>query len=174
MPHRSQANVTTIKESAKDFLKVLDAYRNPPKTERGLDIALFAYFFARFSNVTRQFNVIMPQSQAPHRIDFRFGGTNPILLEFALRPRSGGGHLLAPNNKSELRKLSRIPPSRARVRVLLVIDLRKRVEPLDRLKRNYENFHLGRGNFPRHGVRVVYVHPQQTETFFWVPYRAQA
>jgi hypothetical protein len=73
-------------------------------------------------------------------------------------------------NVSELRKLCKIPFSKARRRVLLLLDP-SRLEPIEKrkLKASYDQVGSGRGNFTRETVTIVYVHPQLEYSFRWNP-----
>jgi hypothetical protein len=123
----------------------------------------------RFRDVTRQHHIKIGKSMKPHRIDFRCGTTNPVVIEFAVRPPTGGGTLYGSQNRSELNKLCRVKKSTARLRVLLLIDLHS--EPLDEvgLRATYKTIRSGPGAFARHSVRVLYVHRGCSFNFPWEP-----
>jgi hypothetical protein len=53
--------------------------------EMGYDGLLFGYLGARFGKMTRQHQIKMGRSNRPKRIDYRQGGTSPVLIEFAVR-----------------------------------------------------------------------------------------
>ncbi len=148
--------------------------------ETELDPIFFGYLTGRYPKirVSRQFHVRFASSKNPSRIDFRIGGTNPTLLELAVRPPEGTQQLNGPQNHTELKKLSKFPNSEARRRILLLIDLKN--EPIDKetLEGTYKELHAGRGNRKRHPVTVVYVHENRNGKtrkstkywFTWNPY----
>ena len=108
-------------------------------------------------------------SSKPGRIDFRIGSTNPAVIELVVCPKRGGGNLYGSQNRAELSKLVRIPQSKARLRVLLLIDLSPNGVHKSRLKRTYDLINSGPGKFPRFSVRVVYVHRSHCYDFIWQP-----
>lgn len=146
-------------------------YSNPPRTERGLDPIFFGYITAAHPHVTvsRQMNVKFAKKTKPSRIDFRLGGTNPTVLELAVRPESGGQQLSGQLNRTELLKLSKIVPSKAKRRILLLIDLKKTPITRNQLEPTYAALNAGPGKKARHAVTVVYVHGNLTFSFTWKP-----
>src|SRR5262245_9155199 len=98
-------NIANIQEAAAEIIKIVGDYTNKPHREMLIDPILFGYLRGAFDNVERQHKVRVYGSRKPKRIDFRQGGTNPVVLELAVRPPGGGGHLLGGQNTSELRKL---------------------------------------------------------------------
>ena len=134
-----------------------------------LDPILYGYLQGRFGGMSRQHWVHIHGRQRPHRIDFRIGGNNPIVIEFAVRPPDGGTTLYGSQNRSELRKLARVSRATARLRVLLLIDLSPTPILRVKLEPTYDDQNAGRGNFTRHSVRVIYVHTQSTYNFLWQP-----
>jgi hypothetical protein len=149
---------------------MLREYSSGPRRERELDLILFGYLRGRFHGVSRQHRLYLTGSTRPSRIDFRLGGSNPVVLEFAVRPPQGGGELYASCNRTELRKLARVASTQARLRALLLVDLSDAPIPQNRLSATYDRQNAGRGNFKRHSVRVVYVHSRQRSYhFLWRP-----
>lgn len=144
-------------------LEMLDDYRGESgQGELGADRVLYGYLRAKFPAITRQHHVKYG------RIDFRYGTTNPVVIEFVLRsPHQGRYTLFASQNRSELRKLTRVTQATARTRVMLLLD--RTADPVERseLKEGYDATNAGRGNFTRHSVRVVYVHEARTYNFLW-------
>lgn len=149
-------------------------YSNPPKTERGLDPIFYGYITAAHPkvNVTRQVHIKFHGAKKPSRIDFRIGGSNPTVLELAVRPSDGQQQLCGPQNHDELLKLSKVTPSKAKRRILLLIDLKKNPMTVAALKATYDPLHAGPGKKPRHSVTVVYVHSQSHFSFTWKPHKA--
>lgn len=143
------------------------------QTEMAADPMVYGLMEAAFGAVARQHYIWMGTGSRPKRIDFRIGGNNPVVLEFALRPIDGTIQLYGSQNAAELRKLSRVPTSKARTRVLLLIDLYAR-SPHDRatLKKSYDDVRLGPGRFHRKSVQIIYANSCGTHfTFRWRPLR---
>lgn len=166
--------ISDIQSAGKKVLGLLDQYYNPPEKELLLDAILFAYLSGRHQNVARQHPVYLYGSANPKRIDFRLGGNNPVVIELATRPPSGGKTLYGSQNISELRKLCRVRQSEARLRALLLLDLAGHPLKKQALRDSYKRLHAGRGKFERHVVRVIYVHRGETFSFPWSPFKPVA
>jgi hypothetical protein len=162
--------IADIEKIGRDVLELLDQYHNPPNKELLLDAILFAYLSGRYLHVARQHYVYLYGSQKPQRIDFRFGGSNPVVMELAVRAPSGGGKLYGSQNLSELRKLCRVSHTQAKLRVLLLLDLAGNPHHKEMLKASYDPLHAGPGKFVRSSVRVIYVHWQNAFSFIWRPF----
>ncbi len=148
-------------------------YSPPLRSEMKADPMLYGYLVGAHPKltITRQHHVYMPNAQRPHRIDFRIGGTHPIMMEFALRPVDGTNQLAGSTNKNELFKLTRVPNTQAVLRVLLLVDLGHNPLTLLALKATYDPINAGTGRFQRHPVRVVYAHWEgHGFHFLWRPY----
>jgi hypothetical protein len=158
-------------EVGSEILQILSDYHNAPHREMLIDPVIFAYLRGRFESVQRQHHVRVVGSTKPKRIDFRIGTSNPVVIELAVRPPTGGGQLLGGQNTSELGKLCRISTSQARLRALLLIDLNSDHYLKERLKRSYDKVHAGPGQFKRLPVRVAYLHSTNRFTFSWSPYK---
>ena len=160
-------------EAARTLMHLRADYSNPPNSERGLDPLLYAYLKAAHPRVrvTRQMNIHFSGSSRPSRIDFRLGGSNPSVVELAVRPWNGAQQLQGPQNLSELRKLSKVPITQAKRRILLLVDLKKGALSKDFLKATYDPLHAGQGKKVRHTVTVVYVHQSSSFWFTWRPYK---
>ena len=163
--------ISDIQELGKEILDLLQEYSRPPDKELLIDPILFAYLSGRFSRVHRQHPVYLYGSNRPQRIDFRFGGNNPVVLELAVRPPRGGGTLSGGQNTSELRKLCRVSHTQARLRALLLLDLCDNPVTKESLIATYNQVNAGRGRFKRCSVRVIYVHSKSTFHFRWNPYK---
>ncbi len=137
--------------------------------EMVVDRHLFIRLDAKHSHVTRQHYIEFAKSERPSRIDFRIGGTNPVLVELAVRPAGGSSQLYGSQNRSELGKLTRIPQSQARLRAMLLMDLAARPILKSRLKPTYDCVSAGPGRFQRSSVRVLYVHAELQYDFLWRP-----
>lgn len=163
--------IADIQEIGAKVLALLDQYHNPPHKELLLDAILFAYLSGRYSGVVRQHYVYLYGSSKPQRIDFRFGGSNPVVLELAVRRPGGGGGMSGSQNTTELNKLCRVKQSQVRLRALLLLDTAEQPLKKEALKKSYDPLHAGPGKFERHSVRVIYVHRRSTFSFSWSPFK---
>jgi len=165
-------NIEEVTAAGVEILHLLQDYHRPPAhREMLIDPILYAYMKGRFGPVTRQHHVSVYGSQKPKRIDFRIGGTNPSVMELAVRSPLGSGSLLGGPNTSELRKLCKVSTTQAKLRVLLLIDLYANHYTKSDLKDSYDTVHAGPGKFKRCPVRVVYVHMKNRFNFAWSPYK---
>jgi hypothetical protein len=162
-------NLEQIKKSTLRVLKLLHEYAGSHvgRREMLLDPILYGYLEGYFGHMARQHYVRLHGTTNPKRIDFRRGANNPVVIEFAVRPPNGGGTLYGSQNRSELRKLCRIPQAEARLRVMLLIDLHARSMCKSDLKPTYDSETSGAGNFAHHPVRVLYVHQDLQYHFLW-------
>jgi hypothetical protein len=102
------------------------------------------------------------------RIDFRHGGNNPDCIELVVRHH--GNEHYGTQNRSELRKLSRVSYQRARKRILMILDASGMSPTLkEDLADTYKAISMGAGRFPRNPVSIIYVHPRTEYTFRWNP-----
>src|SRR5436305_1954049 len=129
-------NIADLIDSARKVASVLKDYSggHVGRREMLLDPILYGYLHGRFKRLSRQHWVRLHGRPRPQRIDFRAGGSNPVVIEFAVRPPHGGASLYGSQNRSELRKLTRVTRTSARLRVLLLIDLAPAAIPLNNLK----------------------------------------
>ena len=163
-------DVITLKKIGQQLITISSSYKTGgPKKEMALDPVLYALLSAHGAQVSRQYKAHLPNSRRIRRIDFRVGGTNPTLLEFACRPVHGASELYGPANTTELRKLCRFPSTKARLRALLLLDLCNSHLPRAALVASYSNIGAGPGNFNRSPVQVVYVHKDHAYSFKWSP-----
>jgi len=139
------------------------------RREMLLDPILYGHLDGCFGHLSRQHYVHLSGRLRPQRIDFRYGTSNPIVIEFAVRPPGGGGTLYGSQNSSELRKLCRVTKAEARLRVMLLVDLHSTPLARANLKATYDQQTTGAGNFRRHAVRVFYVHRNTQYHFLWNP-----
>jgi hypothetical protein len=102
------------------------------------------------------------------RVDFRHGGSNQAVIELAVRHH--GPELYGPMNSSELRKLCKFTQSKAKRRVLLLLDP-SHLPPIEKsaLQKSYNTVSSGRGRFSRKTVTIVYVHADTEYSFQWRP-----
>jgi hypothetical protein len=164
---------TEAVSAARKLLLLRKDYSNPPKNERQLDPLFYAYLKGRHTSVkvSRQAHVRFTNKSYPSRIDYRLGGSNPTLLELAVRPPGGAQELMGPQNKKELRKLSKFSQTTAKRRILLLLDLRKKPIHKVNLKESYATVHAGPGKKGRHAVTVIYVHENADYYFPWDPFK---
>ncbi|MBI1826074.1 MAG: hypothetical protein HY287_02365 [Planctomycetes bacterium] len=135
--------------------------------EMRLDGMLLGILDSRFGSITRQYPVSIGKSR--RRIDFRQGGTRPVLLEFAVQT-PGKNQIYGSQNRSELHKLERQANSKVSLRCLLLLDLSgKPVIDENQLKATYTKQASSRGNFKRYPVWVFYVHADASYSFRWRP-----
>jgi len=102
------------------------------------------------------------------RIDFRIGGPNPVAIEIAVRTERGRNVLYGSQNEAELKKLARMPQSRAKMRYLLLLDNCEPPMDADDLRRTYDNVtphSLGLASVSP--VCVVYVNRHGCDDFLW-------
>jgi hypothetical protein len=147
-------------------MDIASKYSRPHKTEFFFDPIFFALLKERgFGRITRQYGLArLPRQQRMSRIDYYVGGYTPVLIELACRAQ--GGELMPKCNGSELRKLIR--KAKARTRFLLLLDPTDHpAHKREKLKRQYDAWKPGKGNFMRLPVRVVYVRPDETFHFMW-------
>ena len=162
-------NLDQLEAVAKEYLAVLQQYSQHYKRagERFIDLSFYAMLNGRFANMSRQLRLYVPSSSYPLRIDYRCGGNNPVLIELAVRPFKGGQQFDAKPNRDELRKLARFPFSRARVCVLLLLDLYPRPKKKALLRRDYTAITSEPGRYTRHPVTVMYIHEKHDFRFEW-------
>lgn len=168
------AKKNDILESAEALIEAIKHCKSSHMQSIGetkLDPILYAYFLGKFNKVDRQYHCKLPTSKKPSRIDFRIGGSNPALIELVVRTKKAQSNLYGDQNKRELRKLGSIGNTKAKQRILLLIDLCKTPIPKNKLKESYKKTHLGKGKFPRNSVRVIYVHANDKYDFCYKPYK---
>ena len=163
-------NVAKIKSIGRDIAQFALHYHGGPKREMLIDPALYAWLRATGRSVERQYHAHLPGARRPPRIDFRVKPPNAVLIEFAVRPPSGGGQLYGSQNRPELRKLCRFTNATVKLRALLLIDLSKHPVTRESLKPTYDVINAGRGNFSRSPVQVIYTHASAAFSFRWDPW----
>ncbi len=128
-----------------------------PHREMGYDGLLFGFLDARFGKMRRQYQITVGPSKLPKRLDFRQGGTSPVVIEFATRTR-GRNEVYGSQNRSEIQKLSR--QRKASLRCLILLDVSGNPPlPVDKLWSTYDKVRLGPGQYSRMPVQIVYIHP---------------
>jgi len=132
--------------------------------ERRIEPLVFGVLQARWGALRREVRAEDPGRDRP-RIDFRFGSTNPIVIELAVRPRAGGQQLEASQNGPELRKLSHVPQSQARLRSLVLLDLGEAPLSIGRLREDYTAKVRTTDGMGRNPIQVIYVHRHEQRSF---------
>ena len=168
---KKQMNLRTIKSASRAVHKLIDEYSKDSAKKREIrqDPLLLGFFSARFRRMSRQKPIYIGKGSHPKRVDFRHGGPNPVLIEFAVRPPNGASELYGSQNKQELNKLTRFSSSIAKLRVLLLFDFARVAIKKAQLKSTYDPVLSSRGNFDRYPVQVIYVHRTSAYGFIWKP-----
>src|ERR1700730_5085902 len=122
--------ISDIREAGEEVVRLLDTYTGRgSRGELAADGVLFGFLKGKFGHMTRQHRVMSG------RIDFRYGTSNPVVIELAVRGRGEArAKLLASQNRSELSKLTRVRPTTAKKRVLLLLDRSTNAIPKEELK----------------------------------------
>lgn len=157
--------------AATEVILMARQYRSTePHREMRLDGLVFGYFQGVFGQITRQHQWAVKRGVRPQRIDYRQGGSRPVLIEFAART-PGRNEIYGSQNRDELRKLCRQYQTKVSARYLLLLDTSGR-DPIERdaLEPTYNSIHAGRGRFARVSARMVYVHPDLQYHFLWRPF----
>jgi hypothetical protein len=161
--------VTTelLHEIGRKAIKLTDTLSWKKSQERSLHLVVLGLLEAKIGYMKSEFQVGKSRRT---RIDFRHGGTNPALIELAVRSIEHGNELYGPMNESELRKLCKITSTKAKRRLLLLLDP-SRLPPIEKnaMRKSYASVSSGRGKFPREPVTIVYVHPALEYSFQWRP-----
>jgi len=126
---------------------------------------LFGELEATFGHMEREYQA----KKGWGRVDFRYGTPNPRVIELVVRDPQHRNQHYGTQNWSELNKLCRVPYSKARVRILLVLDTSGDLNPVSKrtLRRSYDHVHPSRGRFEKYPVSVIYVHPKRQYRFMW-------
>ena len=164
-------NLKQLARAAREVHDLIDAYSSDSAKKREMvqDPLLFGFFSARFGDMSRQRHIYIGRSKRPKRVDFRFGGANTVLIEFAVRPPHGGAELYGTQNRDELNKLTRFPRSTASLRVLLLFDFRRVGIAKDKLRASFANVCTSPGRYARYPVQILYVHHRGSYRFLWKP-----
>lgn len=164
-------NLKQITKASRAVHNLIDEYSadSAKKREMRQDPLLLGYFEARFGSMSRQKHIYIGSGTHPKRVDFRHGGVSPVLIEFAVRPPHGISDLYGPPNKDELNKLTRFPPSKASLRVLLLFDFATKAIPRAQLKKSYDVITTSQGKFRRFPVQIIYIHGSISYRFIWKP-----
>src|SRR5580704_2009768 len=125
----------TLVTTAKDILELASHYKGEPHREMRLDGLVYGVLNAKFA-VSRQHHVRSSvPGRKPKRIDFRQGGTNPVVIEFVVRTERHRIEAYGGQNEDELHKLAR--QSNAKARYLLILDIAVEPIPAEKLKASY-------------------------------------
>lgn len=169
------SNIERLQDAA---LKLLLETSDKKASERQLQRRVLFILRVKFGPLSRdpqlpivfqEEHIFIGKSSHPKRVDYIKKGTNPIPIELAVRPSDGNSELYGYRNRDELNKLTRYTPSKARLRALLLVDMKD--QPIDRarLKQSYDTILSGPGNYERTSVRVIYVHELLQYHFLWRP-----
>lgn len=135
--------------------------------EMGYDGLLFGFLDASFGKMKRQHKVRIGKSKWPKRIDFRQGGTSPVVLEFVVRT-PGRNEIHGSQNASEIGKLTRQRKASARYLLLFDFSGESPINTAD-LWKSYRKLNGGVGKFTRKAVQVIYIHPDLLDSIIWRP-----
>lgn len=151
--------ITRIGKSALRLAKTFPEYRRGERVLQGVVLGLLEGTVGKMGQ---------EKNTTWGRVDFRHGGTNPVLIELAIRDPYHANELYGGQNRDELNKLCRIPYKRAKLRCLLLLDA-SGLDPIPkrRLKASYDKVSSTPGRFERSAVRVVYVHHDVSYHFLW-------
>lgn len=167
-------NRSMVEDLSHVLIKVADQYPLQYLTERDFYPLVLAYLSGRVPKLKTE---VLKEGS---KVDFRVGGTNPAVLELAVRPRViqdayctelevrghkiGGRQHFASQNVTELEKLSGYPQSQAKFRYLLLIDFQKG-DSLDDLESKYNEVADQIGSARLGPITVVYAVRQEVRTF---------
>jgi hypothetical protein len=160
----------TLIATAQTVVDLASHYKGAPHREMRVDGLVYGVLHTKFG-VSRQHRVRRAAGKKPERIDFKQGGTNPVVIEFAVRTQRHLNEAYGSQNQDELKKLAKQTKMKARYLLLLDLSGHKPV-PESRLQPTYDKINAGRGKFPRASVRVIYVHPDLGYHFLWRPWAA--
>ncbi len=119
-------------------------------TERRIEPLVFGILQARWGALRREVRAEDPGRDRP-RIDFRFGSTNPIVIELAVRPRAGGQQLEASQNGPELS--------------LVLLDFGDAPLSISRLREDYTARVRTTDRMGPNPIHVIYVHRHEQRSF---------
>jgi hypothetical protein len=147
-----------------EVLGILEEYSGVKgQDEFGADRVLYGLMKGRYQHIARQHAV------GAGRIDFRYGTTNPVVIELVLRNRNDNQtKLWGSQNLSELHKLSQVSAVNARGRYLLLLDRARAAIDPETLRRRYASVRTDRKPFGTNSVRIIYVHTDgDSSHFLW-------
>jgi hypothetical protein len=163
-------SLRVLKEAAVSAALAMSEYSRR-KTEKDVEPYLLGYLRGanRKIQIGRQTHLTISSDGWPERVDLRGGGMNPKFIELAVQPDGDATpvRLLGSQNISELRKLSRIPASRTRQRVLVLVDLSTAPTDLSKMKESFDRIYLRKTKIKRYSVRVLYCHASSSFSFLW-------
>lgn len=166
------ASLKDVRHAAQQIVGTICGNKARSFTEAEIGRVFHAYLLGRFGGVRSECPLKIGNRE--NYIDFRFGdapyGSNPCVVELAVRNTEHGQQLVSSQNKTELAKLSRYPATQAQTRVLLLLDLGHAPLAQNNLANGYAGLkHLGAGKFQRRAVHVLYVHRDRDFHFSWKP-----
>jgi hypothetical protein len=165
IPRHAKLTIGNVKNLGRMLIETSNIYPTKFLTERDFFPLVYAYLKGVVPKITPEMAV------EGGKVDFRFGGTNPTLLELAVQPRilvdanyeniTFPGHasktsLYASQNKSELNKL--ILETQGKTRFLLLIDFHGGYD-IEKLELSYKevasNIRINK-SIQKNPVRVVF------------------
>jgi hypothetical protein len=169
MPRYETLTSEKLTKAGKEIIKLFTEKRFAPilkrRYEKSIQLVLLGYLQASVGRMKLEHPV------ANEKIDFRYGGDHPSLIELVTISHSGYNvEHNANRNLSELKKLSKFDRSKARVKYLLILDFLNaspiRKEKLQaaysRAWRKLAVLLRTSGRNVMYSVTVVYVHPLHT------------
>jgi hypothetical protein len=165
---------TKLEQAGKAVIALFNEERFVPilnrRYEKSIQLVLLGYLQAKVGSMKLEYKL------ARERIDFRYGGGHPSLVELVTISDSGYNVEHNPNrNLAELRKLSKFDRSKARVKYLLILDFYNK-SPIkkERLAKAYHRTWQElakvlrkeeRGRKTMYSVTVLYIHSHATHRF---------
>jgi hypothetical protein len=163
-------SMTILREAATSAAVAMGEYSRR-KTEKDVEPYLLGYLRGanRQMLIGRQTHLTGTPDRWPKRVDLRGGGMNPKFMELAVQPHGdpSPARLMGSQNISELRKLSLIPRSQTRQRVLILVDLSASPASPRRMKQSFDKVRLRQLKRKRHSVRILYCHASTSFSFLW-------
>ena len=145
-------------------IRLSNQYMDYRQKEGIIHHLLFGAMESVFGHMEREYLA----SRGQERIDFRYGTSNPRVIELVVRDPIHRNQHYGTQNRSELRKLYRVSNAKARARILLILDA-SGLGPFRKvnLERSFRSVHGERGRFRRYSVTVHYVHLNTDYRFRW-------
>jgi hypothetical protein len=166
MQESKKIRISDLRRAGKEILKLSDQVSWEHQNEQWLHGVLLGYLQAKFGQMQTEFH---PWKGDRRRVDFRHAVPNAVLIELVVMHH--GVEQSRKQNDTELRKLARVPPARAKTRFLLILD-NYSPRPMREagFKERFLSQGVWRGRAPGgrwNAVRVIYVHRQGSFNFSW-------
>jgi len=162
----SKVTIRDLISLGEELVELSHLYKIRNKGELFFDAIMHALLTSRRrGRIERQFKLpLRPGQRRRQRLDFRIGGTAPVVIELACRRHPG--QLSPSQNRSELNKLTRF--RQATTRFLLLVDASAYTPAnSDSMIKRYRSWNSGAGRFNRLPVRLVYARPGYSFHFLW-------